>query len=144
MYLSFGGKVGKDPELRNAGNSTVLNFSVAVNGYDRSARQKTTTWIRVAVWGKRGEQLGELVRKGESVSVTGAFSTREYNGKTYLEVTAQDVTLLGGGSRESEGGDDYDDAPPARQQQRQQQRSASQPRTSTSRKPTDDDDDIPF
>ncbi len=96
MNLSIGGTLGKDAELRQAGSSEVVNFSVAVSGYDFKAKQKTTTWIRVAVWGKRASQLAPMLTKGSKVAVSGELSVTEYQGKTQLEVRAQDVTLLGG------------------------------------------------
>lgn len=138
MYLSFGGRVGQDPELKTVSTgSTVCNFSVAVSGYNRKAREKTTTWVRVAIWGKRGEQLSELITKGSTVSITGEYSHRVHEGKVYVEVTTGDVTLLGSPPREQE--DDYDPDPPPRQRQQAQRN------TSTSRKPPpDDDENIPF
>ena len=133
MYLSFGGRVGQDPELKTIpSGSTVCNFSVAVSGFNRQAREKTTTWVRVAIWGKRGEQLAGLIVKGSTVTVTGEFSTREHNGKTYLEVTTGDVTLLGSPPREQE----EDDEPPQRQKAAQ--------KNSKSAKDDDDYGDPPF
>ena len=97
MNLSIGGNVGKDAEVRAAGSSQVCNFSVAVSGYDRRAKSKTTTWIRVAVWGARAEQLATLITKGSKVAVSGTLEVGEYQGKPQLTLTAQDVTLLGKG-----------------------------------------------
>lgn len=101
--ISIGGNVGKDAEVRSAGSSQVCNFSVAVSGYDRRAKQKTTTWYRVAVWGKRAEQLAGLITKGAKVCVSGPLEVGEYQGKVQLTVEAQDVTLLGKGGESSSG-----------------------------------------
>lgn len=137
MYLSFGGRVGQDPELKTVGDhgSTVCNFSVAVSGYNRRAREKTTTWVRVAVWGKRGEQLSALLVKGSTVSITGEYSHRLHEGKVYVDVTTSDVTLLGSPPIE----DDEDDDPPPQRRQRD-----ARSQRSSSRNPPPDDDDIPF
>ncbi len=136
MYLSFGGRVGRDPDLKTIqSGSTVCNFPVAVSGYNRQTREKTTEWVRVAIWGKRGEQMAELLRKGSTVSITGKQTLRLYEGKIQIEVETNDVTLLGSPPREEE---EDDDPPPARAQ-----RDAKR-NTSTSRKPPPDDDDIPF
>lgn len=134
LNLSIAGRVGKDAELRAAGNSDVLNFSVAVSGYDFKERAKTTTWVRVAVWGKRGEQLESLITKGSSVACSGEMSLREYNGKTYIELKAQDVTLLGGPPAER------DEEPAPRQRE---QRRAAPPKAAPSND-FPEDDDIPF
>ncbi len=139
MYLSFGGRVGQDAELRTVNTgSTVCNFSVAVSTYNHKARERMTTWVKVAVWGKRGEKLADLVTKGSTVSITGEYSHRVHEGKVYVEVTASDVTLLGSPPRE----DDEDDEPlpPQRQRQQAQRPAARQTRGA----PPPDDDDIPF
>lgn len=100
--IIIAGNVGKEPELRTTqSGQKVLNFSVAVN--DPFRRDAPPTWYGVSVWGKRGEALSWL-SKGQSVTVAGQFSTREHNGKTYLEVSADSVTVHGG---KSEGGSGY-------------------------------------
>ncbi len=99
LVLSIAGNVGKDAESRVAGSSVVCNFSVAVSGFDFRKKEKTTTWVRVAVWGKRGEQLAKLITKGSKVAVSGEMTLSEYQGKTTVELKAQDVTLLGAGGQ---------------------------------------------
>ncbi len=113
MTLAIAGNVGRDAETRTAGAGQVCNFSVAVNGYDFRARKKTTTWIRVAVWGKRAEKLGELITKGSKVACSGQLEIGEYNGKAQYTLTAQDVTILSSGeSRDGSGGHADDAAGP--------------------------------
>lgn len=121
--ITIGGRLGKDAVLRTAGSGQVCSFSVAVD--DRSGREKATYWFDVSLWGKRGEAIARYLTKGTQVAVSGDFRRREYEGKTYLEVNASDVTLMGGGERQ----DRRDDAPA----------------TAQSGSPTDDDfDGIPF
>jgi single-strand DNA-binding protein len=119
--ITIAGRIGKDAETRNtqAGDS-VTSFSVAVD--QRNGRDKTTNWWRVSIWGKRGEALAQYLRKGDNVTVCGEFSVSEYEGKTQLNVRANEVALQGGK------GD-------ARQEPQRQQQQA----------PIDDlDDDVPF
>lgn len=99
------GNIGKDAETRQAGGSSVTNFNVAVE--KRVKGEKVTIWVRCALWGKRGEVLGQYLTKGSKVSVSGSLSTREHEGKTYIEIEANDVTLMGGGQSggQSSGGD---------------------------------------
>ena len=92
--------------------SAVCNFSVAVSGYDFKAKGKITTWVRVAIWGKRGQTLVKFLTKGSKVALTGEMVLRDYNGKTSVEVKAQDVTLLGGKTREEKPLDDDSAAEP--------------------------------
>lgn len=94
--FSFTGNLGRDAETRQAGDSTVTGFSVAVkSGWGDRER---TVWVDVSVWGKRGEAIEPYLKKGGQVAVTGELSTHEHKGKTYLKVRANDVTLLGGKS----------------------------------------------
>jgi single-strand DNA-binding protein len=104
---TFSGNLGGDPETREAGGSTVCNFSVAVNGRRDS---DPTTWVRVAAWGKLGEMCGQYLAKGRQVIVTGAARLREYEGKNgkgvSLEVDAREVTFIGGRDDAQGGGGD--------------------------------------
>lgn len=98
LNLSFAGTLGRDPETRAAGESEVTEFSVAVSGYDRKARAKTTTWLKVNIWGKRGPQIAGLTAKGSKVAGCGSFETQTYTNrdgveKTTFVVTCQDLTL---------------------------------------------------
>lgn len=96
------GRVGKDAVLRNAGESSVLGWSLAVDaGY---GERKVTTWVDCSLWGKRGEALADKIKKGDRIAVTGEHSTREHDGKTYTTLKAAEVTLLGGKPQEAQGG----------------------------------------
>ena len=91
--FTFTGNIGADSVLRHTGDSAVLGFSVAVKaGY---GKREQTLWIDVSLWGKRGEAIEAYTKKGQQVAVSGEFSTREHEGKTYLQVRANNVTLLG-------------------------------------------------
>lgn len=96
MVLTIGGRLGADATLGNANGTPVLNFSVAVDGWDPKAREKATTWARVAMFGARAKKLSEHLVKGSSVMVSGQARLSEYKGKQYLELTANEVTLMGG------------------------------------------------
>lgn len=98
--MSVPGRLGADPELRNtSGGTTVANFRVAVDGYDREKREKTTTWVRVTMWGARGEQIAKLLSKGDAVCFMGTGELKSYDGKNgevwYIECTASECALLG-------------------------------------------------
>jgi single-strand DNA-binding protein len=97
--ITIAGRLGKTAELRRTqGGDPVLSFTVAVD--DRSAKEKSTLWFDCSLWGKRGESLGQYLTKGTAVTVSGDLGTREYEGKTYLTVRVNDVTMQGGGKSE--------------------------------------------
>lgn len=97
------GNLGRDAELRSAGNTPVVSFNVASS--EKSKDGETTTWTRVSFFGSRAEKIIPYLTKGKTVAVRGSLSLREYQGKdgttkTSLELRADDVKLLGVGNRE--------------------------------------------
>lgn len=93
--ITIAGNIGKDAATRTTqGGDKVTSWSVAVE--ERSGQDKRTIWFDCTIWGKRGESLAQYLTKGGKVSVSGELSTREHDGKTYLTVRADQVTLMGG------------------------------------------------
>jgi single-stranded DNA-binding protein len=122
MVLTIGGRLGADPTVGNANGTPVINMSVACDGWDPKAREKITTWVRVAFFGTRAEKLSEYLSKGSSVMCTGEARLSEYKGKQYIELTASSVMMMG--SKPS---------------------SSSEPkREKREQRSTSSDDDIPF
>lgn len=94
LILTLAGNLGKDAEHKSTQNGTELcSFSVGVStGYGEN---KATTWVDVTKWGKGAEGLARILRKGSKVSVSGEMSTREHNGKTYIQCRADHVAIQG-------------------------------------------------
>jgi single-strand DNA-binding protein len=99
--IVLAGNIGKSAELRSTQDGDkVAGFSLAVTeGYGDKQR---TLWFNCSIWGKRAETLAPMLTKGGKVTVSGDLSTREHDGKTYLTVRANDVTLQSA----RQGGDD--------------------------------------
>ncbi len=122
--ISIAGNIGKDAVTRSTqSGDKVTGWTVAVE--ERNGQEKRTIWFDCTMWGKRGEAVAQYLTKGGKVAVSGELSTREHEGRTYLTINANQVTLLGGKSDRS------DDS----RQERQQDSSGSR---------ADLDDDIPF
>ena len=107
--ITIAGNIGKDAEVRSTqGGDKVTGWTVAVE--DRTGKDKSTIWFDCTLWGKRGESLAQYLTKGSKVCVSGELSTREHNGKTYLTIRAEQVSLMGGkpeGQREERQSDGY-------------------------------------
>jgi len=92
------GNVGSDPEMATtSGGTDVLKFSVASNA--GHGDQKTTTWVKVAVFGKQAGSLRSLVAKGNRVIATGRLKAREWTGRdggkrTDVELDADNVQIV--------------------------------------------------
>lgn len=93
FYATIAGNTGKDATLRNANGTDVLGFSVAVTtGW---GEREQTNWVNCSVWGARGAKLAQFLTKGTQVTCIGEMSTREYEGKTYLEMKVSEIKLQG-------------------------------------------------
>lgn len=98
---SFTGRLGNDAEVKYTQSGTAIWTASVGVGYGYG-QHKGTNWIRVQVFGKRAESLGNLnIAKGAAIGVTGELRVRQYDtndgGKgTSVEVVANDVALLGG------------------------------------------------
>lgn len=140
LSMTIQGRIGRDAELRETDNSSVLDITVACNyGMKGSDGKKPTQWVKATMWGRQAEALEQYLTKGKGVSIT----LRDVHVRTYdkndgtvghsLQGTVVDFEFTGAGPRE-EG-----DAP---------QRSARrdpEPPPPKKPPPNDDwDDDIPF
>ena len=104
------GNVG-EPSLKftNSGKP-VLEFSLAENHSKKNQQggwdEDGTTWRRVSIWDKKAEALGEVLKKGDRVIVTGSERIREWESKDggkgqSLELTAREIGIV---PRASNGG----------------------------------------
>ena len=93
------GRVGQDPQQKQAGSLTVVETSLAVNTNKRG-QEDGTNWYRLSCWNKQGETAMQYVRKGEQLFVEGRLQVRDYTKSDgtagyALEVTVADFQLLG-------------------------------------------------
>ena len=124
------GNLGKDAKANTVSGTSVLNFSVAAkSGYGDKAQ---TIWIDCALWGKQAEgKLADYLKKGIQVGVSGEMGTREHEGKTYITMRVDKITLCGTAGRDSQSMPDKPVTPSVTKQA---------PVSAT----IDDDDDSPF
>lgn len=90
--LTVAGSLGRDAEVRRVGDNDVCSFSVAVD--DGFGDNKKTIWFDVSRWGKGASGLANVLVKGSRVAASGDFSTLEKDGRTYLKLRADKVTIL--------------------------------------------------
>lgn len=130
--FSATGNLGQDCRTNEVNGTSVVNFSVAVKAGFGDKEQ--TLWIDCAQWGKAAEgKLPDYLVKGQQVAVSGELSTQEKDGKTYLKLRCNSVSLVGGKSEDSP-------APAQRREEQPQQQTGSR-----MPEPVDDfEDDIPF
>lgn len=144
------GRVGKDPEVRYLpSGEAVANFSIATSEKwkDKATGEprEETEWHRISTFGRLAEIVGEYVKKGALVYVSGKIKTRSYeqNGETKYatEIRANEMKMLSGRNDGQQQGDTGGYERPRPQRQQPQQR----PAPAAQKSGFDDmDDDIPF
>lgn len=78
------GYLGKDPETRTVGETTVTTVNIAVSEHwkDKNGnRQERTEWFEFNFWGPRGVALAEFFKKGDGIAAEGKTETRTYEDK---------------------------------------------------------------
>ena len=97
------GNLTREPELRQAGSTTVLQFGIAVN--DRIRNTQTDQWedrpnfFDVLVWGNRGESLSRILAKGMKVAVEGRlrwsqWQAQDGGNRSKVEIVADRVEFF--------------------------------------------------
>ena len=96
--ISISGNLGKDSETRfMADGKAVVSFSVA----DSQGKDKPSIWWNCSLFGDRGEKLQPYLLKGQTVTVIGTVSEREWTDKDgqkrkSMDIRVSDVALQGG------------------------------------------------
>lgn len=146
---NFIGRLGADPEMRSMNNGEqAASLRLAVGWKGKSG--EGVEWVPVVAFGKLAEIMGQYLRKGSQVHVSGRFRTRKWTDKNgqdrySTEIIAQDMQMLGGRPEGQQDRQGYQQQTPRQQQQRPQQgHQGGQQREYSPPPPTDFDDEIPF
>ncbi|PMC63401.1 hypothetical protein CJ204_00855 [Corynebacterium xerosis] len=101
--LMITGRAGRDAEHRSTpSGQDVVNVSIAYTERRQDADGQwvdgDTTWLDVAVWDRRAQEIARNIRKGDLVLVVGAVKLREYERRdgtagASIAVTAQHIGL---------------------------------------------------
>lgn len=102
IAATVSGNVGSDARLGQAGDTPVLNFSIASRRYANG--EEVTDWVECSFWGSRATKVAGYVTKGKYVTVRGTIYVREYehNGQKKFGLTCRaDDLELGSGGKET-------------------------------------------
>jgi single-strand DNA-binding protein len=97
------GNLTREPELRQAGATAVLQLGIAVN--DRRRNAQTDQWedvpnfFDVLVWGARGESLSRFLHKGMKIAVSGRLRWSQWQAqdgtkRNKVEIVADEVDFM--------------------------------------------------
>lgn len=98
------GRVGKDAEVRMAGQSKVATFSLCTGGKYKTSDGRElddTAWHNIVAWRNLAELAEKYIRKGSPLLVVGHLTYREWtdnNGvkRNVTEIVADKIELCGG------------------------------------------------
>jgi single-strand DNA-binding protein len=96
------GNLGRDPEVRTAGDTLVCTLHMATDeSYTSRNGEKIerTEWHTVQVWGKPAEVCEKYLQKGNTVLVEGRIQTRKWTDKNgqdrySTEIRAERIQFL--------------------------------------------------
>lgn len=98
------GNVGKDPEMRTAGDASVASFTLATSESwkDRSGnRQTQTEWHNIEVWRGLADVVDKYVKKGQMLYLEGKIKQQSWDkqdgSKAYKTIiVVSELKMLGG------------------------------------------------
>lgn len=140
-------RIGKDAELRTAGDTSVINLALAANyGKKNSNGDRPTQWVDASLWGRRAEALEQYLLKGQQVYVAiNDLHIETYKNRDGVEASKLvgmigEIELVGGRPASASG---EREARPRREQREEPPRREAKPAQSSGGF-DDMDDDIPF
>src|SRR5215831_5894777 len=91
------GRLGKDPEIRQAGSKSVAGFTLAVDDFREG--KKATTWVYVEAWEKLADTVGKFLTKGNRTAIVGRLREDTWEGnngekKSRMKVIADRVEII--------------------------------------------------
>ncbi len=77
------GRLTKEPEIRQIGESTVAVFSVADGDYfwQKKDTEKQVQYFDCEVWGRQADTVQSYAHKGNRIKVTGQLCPNNFTGK---------------------------------------------------------------
>lgn len=132
------GRITKDLELKQAGQTQVTNFSLAV---DNPFKKDDTSFFDIVAFGKTAQLLNNYCGKGSKILIEGnlkqdRFQDKEGNNRSVVRVIANRIEFL-----DSKGSNQQNNQP---QQQRGQAPAGNNPFKNANGPLEVDDDMLPF
>lgn len=77
------GRLVRDPEIREVGDSKVANFTIAVDRdvKNKQTGERETDFVDCTAWGSRADFLERFFHKGSMIAVAGRLQMRKWEDK---------------------------------------------------------------
>ncbi len=91
-HIVMAGRLTRDPELRNAGDTPVCSFRIACDrDYKNKDGEKETDFVEVVVWRKLAETVAKYFRKGRMAVVSGRLQVRPWTDKDGVKRSSTEI-----------------------------------------------------
>lgn len=87
------GRITRDPELRQAGETSVVNFSVAVDRRYKKDGGQEADFPSCVAFGKTADFVSKYFKQGMKISLEGRLQTGSYTNKDGNKVYTTDVVV---------------------------------------------------
>lgn len=87
------GRLTRDPEVRQSGDTVVARFSLAVDRRFKKDGDQTADFINCVAFGKTGEFIAKYAHKGTKFVIEGRIQTGSYTNKDGQKVYTTDVIV---------------------------------------------------
>ena len=126
------GRLGADPEVKQAGGTSLCSIRVATSQSKMSTNNQwieETEWHTVKVWGDSANNLAKRARKGTLIYIEGVLTSNTYQERTYWEIKSRHWKIVTDGVKREDqgGGGGYQLMPPEKQNQWSQQAQPKSP-----------------
>lgn len=85
------GRLTKDPEIRQAGETTVARFNIAIDRRYKQDGGQTADFPSIVAFGKTAEFIEKYFYKGMKIVTEGRLQTGSYTNKDGVKVYTTDV-----------------------------------------------------
>ena len=158
---NFIGRLGNDPEVRympdgKAAANISIGCSEKWKDKQTGEQKERTEWVRGSAFGKLAEIMGEYLRKGSLVYISGKMQTRKWQDQSgqdrySTEIVINDMKMLSSKSEnqgqqapQQQGGWGQPQQPQPQRQAPTSQQPPQQAQPQYNEPPMDFDDEIPF
>lgn len=87
------GNIIRDLELKNYEGGCYTRFTLAINDFNRKARQLEPVFINVVAFGKKAETLSKYISKGKKLAIEGRLNNSSYVTKEGVKRYSTEVIL---------------------------------------------------
>lgn len=86
------GRLGEDPVSKVFGNTRLCEMRLATE--KGRGEKKVTEWHNIKAFGDLGDLCLKFLSSGRMIFITGEISSKEINGKKYIDIIANEVQFL--------------------------------------------------